>query len=1051
MQQLHPHKRKSNKLPIPALGLALVLLLNFASTTSSCTVQESSSLLRFLSELTGDGGLAMSWQDGTDCCQWEGITCSQDRTVTDVSLASRSIQGHISPSLGSLPGLLRLNLSHNLLSGALPQELMSSSSIIVIDISFNRLKGDLNELPSSVPARPLQVLNISSNLFTGQFPSSIWGVMKNLVALNASNNSFTGHIPSNFCTNSPSFAVLELSYNQFSGSIPTGLGSCSKLRVLKAGHNNLSGTLPDELFNATSLEYLSFPNNNLQGTLEGENVVKLSKLATLDLGDNNFSCEIPQSIGQLKRLEELHLNNNKMYGSVPSTLANCTSLIIVDLKSNNFSGDLTNVNFSNLPCLKTLDLLRNNFSGKIPESIYSCSDLTALRLSFNDFHGELSKGLGNMKSLSFLSLVDNSFTNIANALQILRSSNNLTTLLIGHNFLNERMPDDDSIDGFENLQVFSLSECSLSGKIPRWLLKLSSLEMLFLDSNQLTGPIPDWISSLHFLFYLDISNNSLMGEIPTALVQMPMLTSEKVAAQWDHRAFDLPIFIDAALQYRYRMLSAFPKVLNLGNNELTGLIPPEIGQLKALLSLNLSFNKLSGDIPQSICNLTDLLILDLSSNNLTGTIPASLNNLNFLSKFNISYNDLEGPVPDVGQLSTFTNSSYYGNPKLCGPMLIQHCSSVGAQLASKKQQNKNVIFAIVFGVFFGAIVILLLLGYLLLSIKGRNFMTKNRCNNDYTETLSSNVNSEHLFVILPQGKEAESKLTFTDIVEATDNFSQEHIVGCGGYGLVYKAVLPDGSKIAIKKLNGEMCLMEREFSAEVETLSMAQHDNLVPLWGYCIQGNSRLLIYSYMENGSLDDWLHNKDDDASTILDWSTRFKIAKGASQGLSYIHNICKPRIVHRDIKSSNILLDKEFKAYIADFGLSRLILPNKTHVTTELVGTLGYIPPEYGQAWVATFRGDVYSFGVVLLELLTGRRPVPVLSTSKELVPWVQEMTSEGKQTEVLDSILQGTGYEEQMLKVLETACKCVNNNPLMRPTMMEVVASLDSIDPHLKTQI
>uniref|UniRef100_A0A0E0NA10 non-specific serine/threonine protein kinase n=1 Tax=Oryza rufipogon TaxID=4529 RepID=A0A0E0NA10_ORYRU len=1045
MQPPHfSYKTQSNRLPIPVLSLALVLLLNFTSPTSSCTEQEKNSLLNFLTGLSKDGGLSMSWKDGVDCCEWEGITCRTDRTVTDVSLPSRSLEGYISPSLGNLTGLLRLNLSYNLLSSVLPQELLSSSKLIVIDISFNRLNGGLDKLPSSTPARPLQVLNISSNLLAGQFPSSTWVVMTNLAALNVSNNSFTGKIPTNFCTNSPSLAVLELSYNQFSGSIPPELGSCSRLRVLKAGHNNLSGTLPDEIFNATSLECLSFPNNNLQGTLEGANVVKLGKLATLDLGENNFSGNIPESIGQLNRLEELHLNNNKMFGSIPSTLSNCTSLKTIDLNSNNFSGELMNVNFSNLPSLQTLDLRQNIFSGKIPETIYSCSNLTALRLSLNKFQGQLSKGLGNLKSLSFLSLGYNNLTNITNALQILRSSSKLTTLLISNNFMNESIPDDDRIDGFENLQVLDLSGCSFSGKIPQWLSKLSRLEMLVLDNNQLTGPIPDWISSLNFLFYLDVSNNNLTGEIPMALLQMPMLRSDRAAAQLDTRAFELPIYIDATL-LQYRKASAFPKVLNLGNNEFTGLIPQEIGQLKALLLLNLSFNKLYGDIPQSICNLRDLLMLDLSSNNLTGTIPAALNNLTFLIEFNVSYNDLEGPIPTGGQFSTFTNSSFYGNPKLCGPMLTHHCSSFDRHLVSKQQQNKKVILVIVFCVLFGAIVILLLLGYLLLSIRGMSFTTKSRCNNDYIEALSPNTNSDHLLVMLQQGKEAENKLTFTGIVEATNNFNQEHIIGCGGYGLVYKAQLPDGSMIAIKKLNGEMCLMEREFSAEVETLSMARHDNLVPLWGYCIQGNSRLLIYSYMENGSLDDWLHNKDDDTSTILDWPRRLKIAKGASHGLSYIHNICKPRIVHRDIKSSNILLDKEFKAYIADFGLSRLILPNKTHVTTELVGTLGYIPPEYAQAWVATLKGDVYSFGVVLLELLTGRRPVPILSTSKELVPWVQEMVSNGKQIEVLDLTFQGTGCEEQMLKVLEIACKCVKGDPLRRPTMIEVVASLHSIDP------
>uniref|UniRef100_J3L9N4 non-specific serine/threonine protein kinase n=1 Tax=Oryza brachyantha TaxID=4533 RepID=J3L9N4_ORYBR len=1501
-----PFHSSYKKLSIPVLGLALVLLINFASLTSSCTEQDRSSLLKFLRELSQDGGLAASWQEGTDCCKWDGIICSQDRMVTDVSVASRSLQGNISPSLGNLTGLLRLNLSHNLLSGDLPQELMSSSSIIVIDISFNRLNVDLDELPPSTPDRPLQVLNISSNLIAGKFPSSTWVVMKNLVALNASNNSFSGHIPADFCTNSPSLVVLELSYNHFSGSIPPGLGSCSRLRVLKAGHNNLSGTIPDELFNATSLEILSFSSNDLQGTLEGANVAKLGKLATLDLGENNFNGAIPESIGQLKRLEELHLNNNKMFGSIPSTLSNCTNLKTIDLKNNNFSGEIINVNFSNLPNLKTLDLLWNNFSGKIPETIYSCSNLTALRLSLNKFHGQLSKGLGNLKSLSFLSLGYNNLTNITNALQILRMSSNLTTLLIGNNFMNERIPDDDSIDGFKNLQILDLSGCSFSGKIPRWLSKLTRLEMLDLDSNRLTGSIPDWISSLNFLFYLELSNNSLTGEIPLALLEMPMLRSNRAAAQLEHGAFQLPIYIAESL-LQYRKASAFPKVLNLGNNNFTGLIPPAIGQLKALLSLNLSFNKLYGDIPQSICNLTDLLLLDLSSNNLTGTIPVALNNLNFLTKFNISYNELEGPIPTGGQFSTFTNSSYYGNPKLspsfavlalcynrfsgsippgfgncsklrvlkagnnnisgtlpddlfnatsleylsfpnnglygvidgtllvnlrnlvtldlegnsingtipdsigqlnrlqdlhlgnnnmsgelpstlsncthlitinlkrnnfsghlsnvdfsklpnlktldllfnefegtvpesiyscrnlaalrlsgnnlqgqlspkisnlkslaflslgcnnltniknmlwilkdsrnlttlligtnfqgeampeddtiygfqklkvlsisncsltgnipfwlsklenlemlflrdnrlsgtippwiksleslfhldvsnnsliggipisimkmpmlvtkknathldprvfelplyktpslqyriasafpkvlnlsnnnfsgvipqdigqlksldilslssnslsgeipqqlgnltnlqvldlsknhltgaipsalndlhflsvfivsyndlegpipngvqfstftnysfvpgnpklCGCILHRCCGSAEASPISTKSHSKKAILATAFGVFFGGIFVLLFLVGLLATVRGTYCITKNSSSeNADVEATSRESDSEQSLVIVSQNKGDINKLTFADIVKATNNFDKENIIGCGGYGLVYKADLPDGTKLAIKKLFGEMYLMEREFTAEVEALSMAQHDNLVPLWGYCIQGSSRLLIYSYMENGSLDDWLHNRDDDASTFLDWPKRLKIAQGAGRGLSYIHDACKPHIIHRDIKSSNILLDKEFKAYVADFGLSRLVLANKTHVTTELVGTLGYIPPEYGQGWVATLKGDIYSFGVVLLELLTGRRPVPILSSSKELVKWVQEMKSEGNQIEVLDPILRGTGYDEQMLRVLETACKCVNYNPCMRPTIKEVVSCLDSID-------
>ncbi|KAE8809577.1 Tyrosine-sulfated glycopeptide receptor 1 [Hordeum vulgare] len=1042
------NKTESKELHIPSLGLALVLLISLASPASSCREHEKTSLLQFLAGLSRDGNLTASWRNNTDCCTWEGITCSSpNRTVTGVSLASQGLEGSVSPFLGNLTSLLHLNLSCNSLSGGLPLELVSSSSITILDVSFNQLNGALHELASPTPAPPLQVLNISSNLFVGQFPSTTWKAMENLIALNASNNSFTGKIPSHFCNSSPSFAVLDLCLNKFSGNIPKHLGDCSKLRELRAGYNNSSGEVPDELFNATFLEHLSFHNNDLSGVIDGAHITKLRNLVTLDLGGNNFSGQIPDSIGQLKKLEEFHLDNNKLSGELPSALSNCTNLVVIVLSSNKFSGGLPEVDFSNLPNLKTLDLMDNNFTGTIPESIYSCSNLTALRLSGNQLEGQLSPRICDLKYLSFLSLAENSFRNITNTLRILKNCKNLTTLLLGENFRGELMPEDETLDGFQNLRVLVMGDCSLSGKIPVWLSKIKNLEVLFLHDNQLTGPIPDWISDLNFLFYLDIRNNSLTGEIPTALMDMHMLKSETAEAHLDPSVFELPVYKDSSLQYL--ISTAFPKVVDLSSNKFTGEIPLDIGHLKVLLSVNFSFNHLTGHIPQSICNLTKLQVLDLSSNNLTGGIPAALSNLHFLSAFNISNNGLEGPIPFGGQFNTFQNSSFDGNPNLCGSMLTHKCGPGSTPLVPRKQGNK-VIFAIAFGVFFGGIAFLLLLGRLLVEIRIKGFTEKSqRENNGGNEETSFYSSLEQTVTVMPQRKVEENKLKFMNIVKATNNFDKENIIGCGGYGLVYKAELPDGSKLAIKKLNSEMFLVEREFRAEVDALSMAQHANLVPLWGYCTQGNSRLLIYSYMENGSLDDWLHNRDDYLKSCLDWPTRLKIAQGASLGLSYIHNVCKPHIVHRDIKSSNILLDKAFKAYVADFGLARLILPNKTHVTTELVGTTGYIPPEYGQAWVATLRGDIYSFGVVLLELLTGRRPVPVLSTSKELVPWVLQMRSEDKQIEILDPTLQGTGYEEQMLKVLETACRCLDHDQFRRPTSKEVVSCLASIDADLQT--
>jgi Leucine-rich repeat (LRR) protein len=669
--------------------------------SSSCSEHEKSTLLLFLAGLSRDHGLTASWRNSTDCCTWEGITCNTNREVTEVSLASRGLEGHISPSLGSLKGMQRLNLSGNSLSGSLQFGLMFSSSIVSVDVSFNRLGGDLLELPASIPRHPLQVLNISSNFFTGSFPSTTWEKTNNLIALSASNNSFTGQMPSSYCISAPLLAFLDLSYNQFSGHIPPGLGKCSALIVLKAGHNKMTGILPDELFNATSLEYLSLSNNGLEGTLDAEHIFKLKNLVFLDLAMTGLSGKIPDSIGQLKKLEELHLEHNNMSGVLPTSLCKCTSLTTISLRRNNLQGELTNINFSTLSNLKVLDVYGNNFTGTIPESIYSCSNLTALRLSSNKFHGQLSKKIENLKSLTFLSLTDNNFTNITNTLRILKSSRNLKVLLIGLNFRHEFMPQDEDMDGFGNIQVLGIQNCSLFGKLPVWLSKLRNLKMLLLWNNRLTGPIPSWINNLQSLYNIDISNNSLTGEIPAALMEMPMLQA-KTMAFLDTTYFELPVYQSA--EYQYRSFNALPRLLNLSSNDLTGAIPLNIGQLGALASLDLSFNNLSGGIPQSVCNLTNLMVLDVSNNHLTGPIPAALNGLNFLSELNVSNNDLEGPIPSGGQFSTFSDSSFDGNPKLCGFILARPCrpeEAHPASILSTRQTVHKASFVIGFSVFFG--------------------------------------------------------------------------------------------------------------------------------------------------------------------------------------------------------------------------------------------------------------------------------------------------------------------------------------------------------------
>ncbi|CAN6243097.1 unnamed protein product [Urochloa humidicola] len=375
------------------IGLALgsLLLLSMASPAFSCNEQEKASL-QFLTGLSQDNGLTASWRNDTDCCEWDGITCSRDGAVVGVSLASRGLGGCISPSLGDLTNLKSL-LSYNSFTGSLPSELLASSSIIVLDVSFNHLRRVLQpqESNTSVPNyRPLQVLNISSNLFTGEFPSTVWETTSNLVVLNSRNNSFQGLMPSSFCISSLSFAVLDLSHNKFSGSIPAGLGKCFALRVLKAGHNSLSGSLTDELFSASSSDYLSFPSNSLHGVLDGARKTNLRKLSHLDLGGNMLIGKIPDSIGQLKKLKELRLYCNRMSGELPSALSIPQQLC-----------SLTNLELLNLS---------NNYSeylkGEIPLALKKLSFLAEFNVSNNDLEGFIPTG-GQFDTFSISSFEGN--------------------------------------------------------------------------------------------------------------------------------------------------------------------------------------------------------------------------------------------------------------------------------------------------------------------------------------------------------------------------------------------------------------------------------------------------------------------------------------------------------------------------------------------------------------------------------------------------------------------------------------------------------------------
>lgn len=295
-------------------------------------------------------------------------------------------------------------------------------------------------------------------------------------------------------------------------------------------------------------------------------------------------------------------------------------------------------------------------------------------------------------------------------------------------------------------------------------------------------------------------------------------------------------------------------------------------------------------------------------------------------------------------------------------------------------------------------------------------------------------------------------MRMSDLLTATNDFHKDRIIGYGGFGLVYKAFLPQGKVVAVKKLSMDACQGMREFQAEVEALAGIHHKHLVEILGYCKSGQERLLVYRFVENGSLDEWLHERED-PERVLDWKKRLKIIRGVAAGLSFLHHDIKPHIIHRDIKASNILLDNDFEALITDFGLARQINPQKSHISTQVAGTLGYMPPEYACGSIATKQADVYSVGMLMMEIATGRRPhlcIKEDSHRRTLWSWVRELMEEKRHMDLVDELIRESlnsdqHSEKEVYDFLRIGCLCTSLKAEDRPLMRDVVSMLEALAP------
>ncbi|EEE60014.1 hypothetical protein OsJ_12761 [Oryza sativa Japonica Group] len=878
----------------------------------------------------------------------------------------------------------------------------SRGAVVGLDVSGLNLSG---ALPAELTGlRGLMRLSVGANAFSGPIPASL-GRLQFLTYLNLSNNAFNGSFPAalarlrglrvldlynnNLTSPLPMEVVqmpllrhLHLGGNFFSGEIPPEYGRWGRMQYLAVSGNELSGKIPPELGNLTSLRELYIGYyNSYSGGLPPE-LGNLTELVRLDAANCGLSGEIPPELGKLQNLDTLFLQVNSLAGGIPSELGYLKSLSSLDLSNNVLTGEIP-ASFSELKNLTLLNLFRNKLRGDIPDFVGDLPSLELLDLSSNRLTGTLPPELC--------------------------AGGKMHTLIALGNFLFGAIP--DSLGECKSLSRVRLGENYLNGSIPKGLFELPKLTQVELQDNLLTGNFPAVSgAAAPNLGEISLSNNQLTGALPASIgnfsgVQKLLL---------DRNSFSGVVPPEIG---RLQKLSK----ADLSSNALEGGVPPEIGKCRLLTYLDLSRNNISGKIPPAISGMRILNYLNLSRNHLDGEIPPSIATMQSLTAVDFSYNNLSGLVPGTGQFSYFNATSFVGNPGLCGPYL----GPCRPGVAGTDHGGHG------HGGLSNGVKLLIVLGLLACSIAfAVGAILKARSLKKASEARVWKLT-------------AFQRLDFT-CDDVLDCLKEENVIGKGGAGIVYKGAMPNGDHVAVKRLPamGRGSSHDHGFSAEIQTLGRIRHRHIVRLLGFCSNNETNLLVYEYMPNGSLGELLHGKK---GGHLHWDTRYKIAIEAAKGLCYLHHDCSPLILHRDVKSNNILLDSDFEAHVADFGLAKFLQDTgASECMSAIAGSYGYIAPEYAYTLKVDEKSDVYSFGVVLLELVTGRKPVGEFGDGVDIVQWVRMMTDSNKEQvmKVLDPRLSTVPLHEVM-HVFYVALLCIEEQSVQRPTMREVVQILSEL--------
>ncbi|KAL8087885.1 hypothetical protein AgCh_037864 [Apium graveolens] len=831
--------------------------------------------------------------------------------------------------------------------------------------------------------------------------------------------NLTGELPAEFA-NLTHLIMIDLSHNYINGSIPRAFGQLHLTNLYLLG-NRISGLIPPEIANINSLEELVLENNQLEGPLP-EKLGNLSFLKRLLLSANNFSGRIPETYGNLKNLQDFRIDGSELSGKIPDFIGNWTNL-------------------------KRLDLQGTGLSGPIPLTISRMKKLKKMRIS--DLSG------------TALSVLD------------LKDMESIKTLILRNCLISSAIPTNVGV----KLKTIDLSFNKLTGQIPDSLEPLN-LKILYLNNNLLTGKVPSWMSTSRNNF--DLSYNNFTQTPANYSCQPSHLnlvssrsssTNNSVAwclkkglpcpqksqfyslfincggrkTEWEGNEYEddsvregPSYFFSSSEKWAYGSTGVFLKKEKVNyvaiNDNMNG---EEIYKTARVSHSSLKYYGLclrNGNYKVRL----HFAEIQYTNDNTYSSIGRRIFDVSIQGKVVRKNFNIAEAAKGFGLPTTLESNVTVDD----GTLVIHlYWAGKGTNAIPERGVFGPLISAITvtpnFYVDTGGLSIRIIAGIVFGSVSGVTLILlvlwrKGFLGGKYIEDKELRGAIE-----LQTGY-----FSLRHIKAATNNFDPANKIGEGGFGPVYMGVLSDGAVIAVKQLSSKSKQGNREFINEIGMVSALQHPNLVKLFGCCIEGNQLLLIYEYLENNSLARALFGHEEQKLN-LDWPTRKKIFLQIARGLAYLHEESRLKIVHRDIKATNVLLDKDLNAKISDFGLAKLDEEENTHISTRIAGTVGYMAPEYAMWGYLTDKADVYSFGIVALEIVSGKSNTSYRPKQEFVyfLDWAYELQEHGNLLDIVDPILGSNYSKEEAIRLLDIALLCTNQSATLRPSMSTTVSMIE----------